>query len=297
MCGTSGRGPTIAMSPRSTLQSCGSSSILARRSHAPNRKMRGSWCAVMVLRYRPWSTCMVRSLNIGTSRPRSPPGDARYRIGPGLASRMPTAATARSGATASRRMLASSPSTGRLTIAQRPPHRHEHLGGLQAGLVPPRPRAMAQRLERTGMGVGAHFARVTRHGGDLLFQRFGDLDPRIGRECPRVAPLGAAGRVEGIDGPDAIFDRPRGDEQGAEHDLVIAVRVAAELAVHDLGPQLAHDALEWGDELGEGQRVELLVREPEDADVLHPERPSRLAGVLGLSHPVRVAQRFPLAHH
>src|SRR2546428_2095507 len=298
MRGTSGRGPTIAMSPRSTLQSCGSSSIFAQRSHAPNRKMRGSWCAVMALRYAPCSTCMVRSLNIVNSRPRSPTRGARYRIGPGLASRMPSAATARSGATTSRRMLASSPSNGRLAMAQRPPHGHEHLGGLQAGLVPPRPRPMAQRLERTGMGVRTHFAGVTRHGGDLLFQGFGDLDPGIGRERPRVAPLGAAGRVEGIDGLDAVFDRPGGDEQGAEHDLVIAVRVAAELAVHDLGPQVAHDPLEWGDDLGERQRVELLVREPEDPDVLHTERPGRLAGVLGLPHPVRaVAQGFSLARH
>src|SRR5213592_4204030 len=181
----------------------------------------------MALRYWPWSTCMVRSLNIVNSRPRSPTRDARYRIGPGLASRMPTAATARSGATTSRRMLASSLSTGRLTIAQRPPHRHEHLGGLLAGLVPPRPRAMAQRLERAGMGVGTYLARVIRHGGDLLLQGFGDLDPRIGRERPGVAPLGAAGRIERIDGLDASFDRPCGDEQGAEHDLVIAVCVAA----------------------------------------------------------------------
>src|SRR6266852_2668723 len=252
----------------------------------------------MALRYAPWSTCMVRSLNIVNSRPRSPTRGARYRIGPGLASRMPTAATARSGAATSRRMPASSPSNGRFTMAHRTPHGHEHLGGLQAGLVAPGPRPMAQPLERTGMGVRTYFARVTRHGGDLLFQGFGDLDPRIGRERPRVAPLGAAGRVEGIDGPDAVFDRPRGHEQGPEHDLVIAVRVAAELAVHDLGSQFAHDALEWGDDLGERQRVELLIGEPEDTDVLHAERPGRLAGVLGLPHAVRaVAPRFPLAHH
>src|SRR2546430_10842119 len=131
----------------------------------------------MALRYAPCSTCMVRSLNIVNSRPRSPTRGARYRIGPGLASRMPTAATARSGATTSRRILASSPSNGRLTMAQRPPHGHEHLGGLQTGLVPPRPRPLAHPPERTGMRVRTYSAGVQGHGGGLLLPGSRDLAP------------------------------------------------------------------------------------------------------------------------
>src|ERR1041385_5845678 len=298
MRGTSGRGPTIAMSPRSTFSSWGSSSIFDHRNHAPNRKMRGSRWAVMALSYWPWSTCMVRSLYIVNRRPRNPTRGARYRIGPGLASRMPPAATASSGAATSRRRPANSRSSGRLTIPQRPPDGHEHLGGLQAGLVPPGARPMAQRLERAGVGVRTDFARVTRHGGDLLLERLGDIDPGVGREGPRVPPLGAAGRIERVDGLDAVFDRPGGDEQGAEHDLVIAVRVAPELTVHDRGPHLAHDLLERGDDVGERQRVELLVRKSEDASLFHAEDLSGPAGVVGLSHAVRaVAQRLSFAHH
>ncbi len=40
--GHSGRGPTKLISPRSTFNSCGNSSMLQRRSHRPTRVMRGS---------------------------------------------------------------------------------------------------------------------------------------------------------------------------------------------------------------------------------------------------------------
>ena len=40
--GTSGRGPTRLISPRSTFHSCGSSSRLVRRRNAPTRVIRGS---------------------------------------------------------------------------------------------------------------------------------------------------------------------------------------------------------------------------------------------------------------
>ncbi len=44
--GSEGRGPTSDISPRSTLRSCGSSSIDERRSRAPNRVTRGS-CLIL----------------------------------------------------------------------------------------------------------------------------------------------------------------------------------------------------------------------------------------------------------
>src|SRR3989454_1412221 len=297
MPGTSGRGPTIDMSPRMTLNSSGSSSILDARSHAPNRKTRGSACAVMELGERPWSTCIVRSLNIVNTRPCRPTRAARYSVGPGLARWMPSAATASSGAATKSATLASAMSTRRLAIAQRPPDGDEHRGGLQTVLVAPGPCAMAQRLERAGMRVGPHFALVARHGRDLLLEGVGDLDPRIRDEAAWVPPFGAAGCVERVDRLDALLDRPGGDEERAEQDLVIAVRIASELAVDDLGPNLAHDPLERRDDLGQGKGVELLVREPETADILDAQRLRGATGMLGLADAVRaVPQRLPFAH-
>ena len=71
--GTVGRGPMIAMSPRSTLTRLGSSSIDVRRRNAPTRVMRGSPSSTArpdPIRSAP--VTMVRSLMRSNSRPCSP---------------------------------------------------------------------------------------------------------------------------------------------------------------------------------------------------------------------------------
>src|SRR5439155_654145 len=162
MAGSSGRGPTSDISPRSTFQSWGSSSTFTARSHAPNGNTRGSRGPVMRLESERRRRCIVRSLNMMNGRRSRPTRSARYRTGP----------------------------------AGEPP------------------------FGAAGGGVGVH--------------RF---DARLGG--------------------------PGGDGHGLEQDLVIAVDVAAVLAVDDLRLHLPDDALEWCDDLGEGEGVEPLVRKAE----------------------------------
>src|SRR5207248_2302214 len=175
MSGSSGRGPTIDMSPRSTLKSCGSSSILVRRNRAPSGNTRGSSCPVMRLARpgRPW--CMVRSLYMVKGAPARPTRRARYSTGPGLARRIPSAAIASTGATSARPTPESTTSRRRLTMAVDLPHGHEHFRGLHAALVPPSLGAIAQGLERSRVRIGAQLAFITCHRGDL------GLEPLIGK--------------------------------------------------------------------------------------------------------------------
>src|SRR6266513_6276875 len=119
-------------------------------------------------------------------------------IGPGLDRRIPTAATSRTGAATTRPSAATTTSNRRLATAEAPSYRHEHLGGVEAAVIAPGVGAMPQRVERAGMGVRADLALVARHRAQLLLERLGDVDPRVGDEGSRVAPLGARGRVEGI---------------------------------------------------------------------------------------------------
>src|SRR6266446_1371923 len=296
MSGCCGRGPTSDISPRSTFTSCGSSSILSRRSGRPKANTRGSCWAVMTLRDARWFRCMVRSLYIVNGRPSRPSSRARYRIGPGLDRRIPTAATSRNGAAATSPSAARTTSNRRLAIAQAPSYRHEHLGRVHAAMIAPGPRAMPQRVERAGMGIGADLTLIARHGAQLLLERFGDVDPRVGNEGPRVTPLGAGGRVEGVHGLDVRLDRPCGDEGRAEQQLVVAVGVATELTVDDRGAHVAHDALERRDEIHQRQRVEPLVREAELAGRLQAQHFGGALDVLGLSDaPGPVAERLSLA--
>src|SRR2546422_114264 len=230
MSGCCGRGPTRDMSPRSTFTSCGSSSILSRRSARPKAKTRGSCCAVMTLREPRACRCMVRSLYIVNGCPSRPTRRARYRIGPGLERRIPTAATSRTGAAATRPSAATTTSNRRLATAQAPSHGHEHLGSVEAAVIAPGAGAMPQGVERAGMGVRADLALVARHGAQLLLERLGDVDPRVGDKGSRIPPLGARGRVEGVHRLEVRLDRPRGHERGPEQQPGVAVGVAPELA-------------------------------------------------------------------
>src|SRR6266480_1193040 len=101
---------------------------------------------------------------------------------------------------------------------------------------------MPQRIERAGMRVLAYLALVARHGAQLLLECLGNVDPRVGDEGPRVAPLGARGGVEGVHRLDVRLDRPRGHERGPEQQLVVAVGVAPELTVDHRGAHVTHDA-------------------------------------------------------
>src|SRR2546425_12007903 len=106
---------------------------------------------------------------------------------------MPTAARATSGAVTTAASAASTTSTRRLATAQRATDGDEYLGGVQTLLVAPRPRAVAQRLDRAGVGIRPQFALVARHRGQLLLERRRDVHPGVGHEAAGGAPLGAAG--------------------------------------------------------------------------------------------------------
>src|SRR5690242_8544893 len=251
MAGSSGRGPTIAISPLSTLMSCGSSSSLTARSHAPSGNTRGSCAPVIRLASERRRECMVRSLYMMNGRPPRPTRSALYSTGPGLARRMPTAASASSGAATTSATPASSVSTRRLTVMERAPDGHVDFGRIEALLVAPRPGAVAQRLERSGVWVWSHFTLVARHRRHLLLERGRDIDPRVGGEAPGVRPLGTRRRVERIHGLDARLGRARRHEDRLEQNLVIAVHVPPVLAVDDFRLHLAHHAFEGRDDLGQ----------------------------------------------
>src|SRR5690242_11119933 len=237
MAGSSGRGPTIAISPLSTLMSCGSSSSFTARSHAPSGNTLGSFAPVMRLASERRRRCMVRSLYMMNGRPPRPTRSARNSTGPGLARRIPTAARASSGAVTSSARPASSASTRRLTVMQRAPDGHECFRRVEALLIAPRAGAVAQCLERARVRVGAQLALVARHRRDLLLERGRDIHPRVGGECPGIRPLGARGGVERVHGLDASLGGPGRDEDGLEENLVVAVDVPPVLAVDDLRAQ------------------------------------------------------------
>src|SRR2546429_5122966 len=296
MSGSSGRGPTIDMSPRSTLKSCGSSSILVRRNRAPSGNTRGSSCPVMRLARpgRPW--CMVRSLYMVKGAPARPTRRARYSTGPGLARRMASAASASTGATSARPRAASTMSSRRFAMPPRPADGEEHLRRFQARLVAPGPGAVAERLERAGVRIGPHLALVARHGGDLGLERLGDIHPRVGHEAARVGPLRAARGVERVHGSDAILRRSRRDEGGFEEQLVVAIDVATVLTIDHVGSQLADDLLERRNDIRERDGIEPLIRKAEQTDRAHPERVGGPLHVLRLAGPARaVAERLSLA--
>src|ERR1700686_2669629 len=211
--GSSGRGPTSAISPRSTLNSCGSSSILDRRSKRPHGNTRGSWLPVMGL---PASSATVieRNLNIENVLPCRPARGARKITGPGLLTRMPRATSSISGLSTMSAATAAAMSNSRLPIPHHPPPRHEHLGRLEAGLRTPVVRPVPQRLQRTGVGVVANLALVARHRLHLRVERVRDVDPRVGDERSRVSPFGAAGGVERANELDEVLCRPGRYEHG-----------------------------------------------------------------------------------
>src|SRR2546423_8039964 len=226
------------MSPRSTLKSWGSSSILVRRNQAPKGKTRGSLRPVMALP-APSRGCMVRSLYMVKPAPWRPTRRARYSTGPGLERRIPIAATARSGAASARPSSPSATSSGRLTMAVDAPHRHEHFRSLHTVLIPPGDGPVAQGVERARMRISAHLALVARHGREFDLERVGDIHPHVGHEAAGERPLGAARGVERVDRPDTVLRGTRGDEGRLEEQLVIPVDVAAVLTVDDVRAHLA----------------------------------------------------------
>src|SRR5690349_1185319 len=296
MSGSSGRGPTMDMSPRSTLKSCGSSSILVRRSQRPSGNTLGSFCPVIRLAGPGGQTAIVRSLNMVKAEPSRPTRRARYSTGPGLVSRMARAARPSTGATSARPSPASTTSMRRLAMAMDTSHGHENLGGVHAAAVAPRLGADAECLERAGMRISAQLGLITRHGGDLRLERLADVHPRVGNEAAREGPLRAAGGVERVHGADAILGRAGGDERGLEEQLVVTIDVAAVLTIDQIGPKAADQLLERRHDVGERDRVESLIGEAEVLDFAQPERLRRAGGVLRLADPARsVAERFALA--
>src|SRR5437588_1177567 len=296
MSGSSGRGPTIDMSPRSTLKSCGSSSILVRRNRAPSGNTRGSSCPVMRLARPGRRWCMVRSLYMVKGAPARPTRRARYSTGPGLARRIPSAAIASTGATSARPTPESTTSRRRLTMAVDLPHGHEHFRGLHAALVPPSLGAIAQGLERSRVRIGAQLAFITFHRGDLGLERLYDVHPDIRHEAAGEGPLRAARGVERVHGSDAILRRSRRDEGGFEEQLVVAIDVATVLTIDDVGSQLADHLLERRDDIREGDGIEPLIGKAEQTDRAHPERVGGPLHVLRLADPARaVAERLSLA--
>ena len=152
------------------------------------------------------------------------------------------------------------------------------------------------------MRVGPHLALITGHRRELALQGGRDVDPGVRDEAPRVAPLGAARRVEGVHRLDVRLRGPGGDEQRLEEQLVVPVHVAAVLPVDDARTYLAHDLLDGADQLGERDRVQPLVGETQLAHVPDAERLGRAPHVIGLAHPARpIAERFAFAgddgHH
>src|SRR2546426_7156943 len=230
MAGSSGRGPTSDISPRSTFQSWGSSSTFTARSHAPNGNTRGSRGPVMRLESERRRRCIVRSLNMMNGRPSRPTRSARYRTGPADDRRMPTAARATSGAATTAASAASTTSTRRLATAQRAADGHEHLGGLQTLLVTPRPGTVAQRLERAGVRIRPQLALVARHRGQLLLERRRDVHPGVGHEAAGEPPVGASGGVRGADPLEIKLRGPGGAGDVPLHDFVTPGCLAPVLA-------------------------------------------------------------------
>src|SRR5262249_13525571 len=103
------------MSPRRTFQSCGNSSGLVRRSHAPRRVMRGS--APDVITGPGASVRIVRSFSRTKGRPFRPTRVCRNSAGPVEVARTSNASTPRSGAIARRSPTATGTSSRRRSAA------------------------------------------------------------------------------------------------------------------------------------------------------------------------------------
>src|SRR5438128_8402979 len=120
-------------------------------------------------------------------------------MGPRLDARMPAAARTSTGAAATSASAARTTSSRRLTMASRAADGHEDLRGLKTVLIAPGARTMPQGFKGAGVGIGPHLALVACHGGDLVLQRGADVHPGVGDKAAGIAPLGAAGGVEGVD--------------------------------------------------------------------------------------------------
>src|SRR4051794_37629408 len=101
---------------------------------------------------------MVRSFSIVNSRPRYPTRRARKNTGPGSDSLMPMAAMARTGDVNTSATVAQQTSKRRFTMLQRPANGHEDFRGLEALLVAPGERPVAQRVEGARMRIGTELA-------------------------------------------------------------------------------------------------------------------------------------------
>src|SRR5712671_7353455 len=110
---------------------------------------------------------------------------ARKKMGPGSVSLMPIAARPIRGAVSTSATAAQQTSKRRFAMMQRTTHGHEGFGGLEALLIAPSVRAVAQRLEGARMGIGSELARVAGHRGELDVEGRGDVHPRVGGECAR----------------------------------------------------------------------------------------------------------------
>src|SRR5215831_10257119 len=188
--------------------------------------------------------------------------------GPSLDALISTPTTASTGLRARSAAPDTTTSIARLSMANHPPDGHEDLGGLQAGLDAPRVRPVAQSLQGPRMGIAAHLAAIAGHRLDLGLERRADIDPRVGDERPGVAPLGTARRVERVHGLHAALGGARGHQRRLEDQLVVAIDVAAVLAVHGSRPDVSDHLLDPLDHVELADRVEPLVGEAEQADVV-----------------------------
>src|SRR5438477_3949257 len=147
---------------------------------------------------------------------------------------MPTAASPMSGAVSTSATAAHTTSNRRFTMMQCAANGHEDFSGLEALLISPGQRLVAQRVEGPRMGIVAQLARVTGHRRELDVERRGGVYPRIGDERPRKRPLGTARGIEGVHGAHPARGGPRRDERRLKQQVMIAIDVAAELAIDDL---------------------------------------------------------------
>src|SRR5205823_13058295 len=144
---------------------------------------------------------------------------------------MPIAASPMSGAVSTSATAAHTTSNRRFTMMQCAANGHEDFSGLEALLIAPSQRLVAQRIQRARMGIVAQLARVTGHRRELDLERPRDVDPRVGDERARKRPLGTARGVEGVDCAHPARGGPRRDERRLKQAVMIAIDVAAKLAI------------------------------------------------------------------
>src|SRR6185312_5603763 len=212
---SSGRGPTRLISPRSTFQSCGSSSSCDRASMRPTRVNRSSSVAVSPGPRAP--SYILRNFSMPNGRPPEPMRGQRKKTGPRLSSLTATATMTATGSEMTARTTASVTSSSRVAATSAGPARRS-LGLLVILLL--------TGWGRSPVAVGAG----ERVGGARRLPSLSNLPPTLRTPRPRLKtsraeplkrlghtglPHAVARRVEPADGA-AIRPRVVGAAIGVE---------------------------------------------------------------------------------